>query len=366
MKKIAWITADCFIDVDLPIIPQLTKSYDIHWFICINKLSIINHKSFVIQKLEDFNLHLDFIGLNRRNRNPFIAFEYLKLILKVKRQKAEIYYIDMPGMPYFLPLLRLLIGSKQVVIATHNVSTPKGASNERMADLYMRFTLKLFYNFHVFSNSQKDVLESKYPHKKVLLTPLALKDYGKSLKTPGPFITFLNFGIIRDYKRVDVLIQATNLAFERTKKIFIVKIVGACANWNKYQALIKYPFLFDLKIESIRNEEIADIFASSHYFVLPYQDIAQSGAITVAFNYNLPVIASKLNSFKELITDKQTGFLFDVASTVALTDIMVYILENHFDIYPHLIKNQKKFVEENFVIESITKKYSNFFERLTK
>ena len=361
MKKITWVTGDCFIDVDLPVIPKLSKKFAIQWFIILGKNSTINYDQLLKDNLKCSNALLKIIKLKNRIRSPFLILEYFNLVLKLKGEKADLYYIDMSGMPYFLPLLRLFLGSKKVIIATHNVSTPDGAANMKIAKLYMKFILAAFENFHVFSENQKNVLEKIYSYKKILYVPLALKNYGNSNRNKNDLITFLNFGIIRDYKRVDVLIEAANLAYEKTNQKFLVKIAGDCKNWDCYKSLIKYPFLFDLRIESIPNEEVAELFESSHYFVLPYQDIAQSGSLTVALNYNLPVLASKLDSFSEFIIDGKTGFLFKVASVKALSDLMIDILKNHETIYPVLKLHQKEFVDEFFGIDEIINKYSNFF-----
>jgi len=364
MKKICWVTADCFVDVDLPIVPELAKQYNIKWNIIIAKNAEIDYFDLVNNKMNDSEVGLQIIHFKNRMRNPLLFFEYYKLIVKLKKQKADLYYIDMPGMPYFLPLVRLFIGKKKAIIAAHNVSTPKGAANHRLADLYMKFTLHFFLNFHVFSKNQNQILISKYSNKNILLAPLALKDFGVSNKPNTNIITFLNFGIIRDYKRIDVLIEAANIAYEKTKKTFIVKIAGKCDDWTKYERLIKYPFLFDLRIESIPNEDIPDLFASSHYFVLPYQDIAQSGALTVAFNYNLPVIASNLDSFKEFIINNKTGFLFETASVNSLVEIMEEILNKHNTVYPELKTNLQQFVNEKYSMESIINNYKEYFDKL--
>ena len=42
-KKISWITPDCFIDVDLPIINLLAKDYFIDWQIVIEKNKNIDY-----------------------------------------------------------------------------------------------------------------------------------------------------------------------------------------------------------------------------------------------------------------------------------------------------------------------------------
>ena len=46
--------------------------------------------------------------------------------------------------------------------------------------------------------------------------------------------------------------------------------------------------------------------------MLPYQDVAQSGPHMIAYNYNLPVIASDIDGFAERVEDGVNGFLFRV------------------------------------------------------
>ncbi|WP_320040577.1 glycosyltransferase [uncultured Desulfobacter sp.] len=363
--KIIWITAEAFIDVDLPIIPILSKFYKINWFICINKNSVIDNKNIISSAVNNTDVDVHYVVFRYRMRNPLSLLQYLKLTLRIHKTMPQIFYIDNLGAPYFLPLLRFVIDKNKIIIAVHNVSTPKGAINERFMEKYTKLILKLFKNFHVFSKNQKLVLQSKTKNKNILYAPLALKDYGKSINTADKkLITFLNFGFIREYKRIDVLIEAAQIAYEKTQKPFKVKIAGSCGNWEKYRKLIKYKFLFDTRIEPIPNEDVADLFSASHYFVLPYQDIAQSGAITVAFNYNLPVVASNLPSFKDVIVDGQTGYLFEPASKESLAVLMINIINNHKQNYYKLKEAQQFYINKNFSTHSIANKYREFFESL--
>lgn len=43
--------------------------------------------------------------------------------------------------------------------------------------------------------------------------------------------------------------------------------------------------------------------------MLPYQDVAQSGPHMIAYNYNLPVIASDINGFVERVEDGKMVFI---------------------------------------------------------
>jgi glycosyltransferase involved in cell wall biosynthesis len=173
---------------------------------------------------------------------------------------------------------------------------------------------------------------------------------------------FLNFGIIRDYKRVDTLINAAIIAKEKTNIPFKIRIAGRCDNWTHYQRMIKFPEIFELKIGQVPNNEVPELFNTSHYFVLPYQDIAQSGALTVALNYNLPIIASRLPSFEEFIEDGKTGFLIKPASIEDLSEKIIFILHNHDKIYPELRISLKKFVDDNLKKETIAERYVDFFK----
>ena len=362
--KLLWITADCFIDVDLPIVPELSKIYDITWLIVVSSSTKIDYTQIVENRTRNLSLKIEFINFKSRTRDIKIFFEYFSLFRKIKKQQADVIYFDFLGLPYFYFFFSRFLPLEKTIVAVHNVSTPKGAINYSIAKRYTNFILSKFKNIQVFSLSQLSALKERYEYKNVLYAPLALKNFGTSVKVPDEKITFLNFGFIRDYKRVDVLIDAAQKAFEETNVPFLVKIAGSCNDWEKYQKRIKYDFLFDLKIESVPNEDIPDLFATSHYFVLPYQDIAQSGALTVGLNYNLPVIVSELPAFKEFVVDKETGFFIKTADVESLKNIMIQILMNHKKIYSTLKINQQKFVEENLSLESIVEKYQEYINSL--
>lgn len=362
--RISWITADYFIDVDLPIVSSLADEYDICWIIVLQKSVNLDYEKLIYERIGNKGINIRIVKTSHRARDPLLAVEYYKILKLATLNRPDIFYVAIVGMPYFMPLAKVLLPKNKIICAVHNVSTPLGASKQRLTKIYTKFIIKSFRNIHVFSENQKAELEEYSKHKNILLAPLALKSFGESNLVPGGIITFLNFGIIRDYKRVDVLIRAANEVYEETGMVFKIKICGACSNWEKYGRLIKYPFLFDLKIGTIPNDEIAEMFATSHYYVLPYQDVAQSGALAVGLNYNLPAIVSDLSAFKEFVQDRETGFVMEIASVNSLKSIMVFILRNHDEIYPKLKKNQKRFVEKKMSLDFIVSAYSKYINQI--
>jgi glycosyltransferase involved in cell wall biosynthesis len=371
VKTISWITADCFIDTDLPVIAELKNHYRILWQIVISRNGGIRYEDYVSLLIPENGdtLTIEYVREKYRRRDPRMLLSDIRVLKRAKSVNPDFYYVSGFMAPWGLPFIRLLLPVDKVVIACHNVSTPKGADKSKVAELTMGFVLKHFNNIQVFSLNQKAILDGLHGNKNVLCAPHAPSDYGEpsleSTDRKDGIIRFLSFGIIRDYKRIDLLLEAACILYERGFKGFRVKIAGSCPDWaSRYSKYIKYPDLFELDIRRIPNEEVADLFAESDYFVMPYQDIAQSGALTVALRYNVPVIVSDIPQFHEFVEDGKTGLYFKSEDAGSLANIMQHALENHDSIYPELKANQREFVRAELSLESIVDKYISFLDKL--
>lgn len=364
METIVWITPYYFIETDIYIIPLLTTHYRIEWYIYVTNDEPLPYEEDIEKLSTHNNLTIHVERIQGRQRSLSVLRGLSRILRQAKQLSPRLVYTCMSGFPYQTPLVRFFLGSHRTVIAAHNVTTPRGASSYQIAQLYTSYTLKAFRYFQTFSKNQYNLLKRLYPNKEVFYAPFILKDYGPSHTTPGELITFLSFGYIRDYKRIDVLINAAEKVYEETQIPFKVRIAGRCSNWEKYQQLIKHSELFDLQIRNIPNEEVADLFGSCHYFVTPYQDIAQSGSLIVGINYEKPVIASALEAFKEYIQDNKTGFLMEPASVDDLARIMKNILLHHKSLYPALCDNVRKMKETEFAPEAIAQRYTTFFNHV--
>ena len=371
MQKISWVTPSYFVDVDLPILVELQNQYKIDWqVVVIGKVSK-DLKEYINMTLSDnTNIRLHYIEILYKVWDLRIIPIYYKIIKKAKEFSPDFYYTSLQGWPYGAFLFKLFMPLSKTVAACHNVSTPKGANRESWAKVFTDLHLRTFKNIQVFSDSQKEILNSKYSHKNVLLAPLAIKDYGTPTVPIKIFdknnISFLFFGIIKDYKRVDLLINAAQSLYEEGYNNFSVTVAGSCDNWAEtYAPLIKYPHLFKTRIERIPNSDVANLFAQSDYFVMPYQDIAQSGAITVAYRYNLPIISSNLPQFKGFSENNITGYLFESENMESLKTMMKRVIEGGKQEHDNLQKSMSVFVNENFSINSIANKYIAYFDQLS-
>src|SRR5690606_33793125 len=111
----------------------------------------------------------------------------------------------------------------------------------------------------------------------------------------------------------------------------------------------------------ISNKDIADLFEKAHYLILPYKDATQSGPLMIAYNYNLPVIASDIVAFQETVKDGVSGFLYKLKDPIDLESKLEEACLRKEEDYLKLLQDQKSFVQEQFSSKIIAEKYIKMF-----
>ena len=364
LKRICWVTPNYFLDTDIYVMKYLPEYFFVNWIITKKKEERLDYNCLIDEIGKKDNITIEIYELGGKRYGIKGLIYDLKLMIKLRN--ADVVYLP-STLPFTLPFMIMFLKRRRLIVPIHNVRTPKGGSHYYINKIGTAISTNYFRNYVTFSQSQHDLLLSINPKADVLYAPFMLKDYGEaSIKRLNNLITFLCFGNIRRYKRIDVLIEAAQKAFEITSAKFRVIIAGKCDNWEDYQKLIKYPGLFDLRIRRVNDDDIPNLFEECDYFVTPYQDIAQSGSLIVGINYNKPIIASRLEAFEEYVEDGKSGFLIRPANLEDLTKVIVQILKEHHHIYKKLKDGQKKMISEKFDDEIIISKYVEFVSNIAK
>lgn len=364
-KQISWITFNAFIDTDLYIVKELAQFYKIDWYVIRSENDRFEYTNMIdeMNGQDDLSIHLCVCG--RRLRKLECIFYYRKMLSSINNSNPDLIFSSLAGAPFFIPVLRILTNPNKTVMAIHNVHVPRGGSAYYFFKFYNKFTVDNYQHFITYSNSQYERLKEIAIQKDICYVPFILKDYGlPNNERKCNQITFLNFGNIRQYKRIDILIDAAQGAYEETNIPFKVIIAGKCDNWSIYQQIIKYDFLFDIRIGRVENDEVANLFNECDYFVAPYQDIAQSGSSVVAINYCKPIIASRLPAFEEYIDDKETGYLIRPANADDLKNVITNILISKNENYTHMVETLRERREKKFSTSVIVNRYREFFNNV--
>ena len=142
--------------------------------------------------------------------------------------------------------------------------------------------------------------------------------------------TFLQFGIIRKYKGVDILLKSISMIPWDKRKNMQFIIAGAQLpklDNTDYNAMIKEYGIGDcvkLRTGHVPDEEVSRLFAEADFCLFPYRDIYGSGALLMAYTYGKPVIASDIPAFREETDNGNTGYLFESENTEALKEAVLH------------------------------------------
>jgi len=121
-----------------------------------------------------------------------------------------------------------------------------------------------------------------------------------ALGLPPDKTILLSFGLIKPYKNIDGLIAA----FDQIKDTnTVLLIAGNCGDQTlaaalKAKAKLNPSIRLDLKF--IADSDVPTYFAASDLMVLPYKQILNSGALLLSLSFNVPVLAPRRGSFRDV------------------------------------------------------------------
>lgn len=193
---------------------------------------------------------------------------------------------------------------------------------------FNKYFLSRNTGFIAMSESVKNDLLSLQPNAKVILKPHPLYDHfgeklskqkaAEILKTDASKKTILFFGIIRDYKGLDVLLDA----FKNFDSSYELIIAGEpYGSFEKYAEIINaHPLKENIKLFNhyIDDDMVPLFFSASDVVVLPYKSATQSGITSIAYHFNTPIIATNVGGLAESIYHNKTGIIVDECSSSAV------------------------------------------------
>jgi len=245
---------------------------------------------------------------------------YISARKQLRKVNSDVFIANY-WMPFFAPMYVYMSKSfgKNVfkVALIHNL-TPH---EPRFFDGYLnRLFIKQFDVFIVLSEKVKqDVLSYRSNANCLVLPHPKYKQFGEVQEKAKARALFsisenskvlLFFGLIRDYKGLDVLLAS----MKHLDESFILLIAGEVyGDKNKYLKQIAQisegRILFHDRF--ISDDEVSNYFSAADCCVLPYKAGTQSGIQAIAASFNLPVLVSTNGGLHEQINEGQNGFILD-------------------------------------------------------
>jgi len=211
--------------------------------------------------------------------------------------------------PAYLALARAArAGGCTVVALCHNVlpHESRGADEPLMRALLRRVDAVI-----VHSAGQAALAETltTVPVQVAALPPHLPHPAPAAAGPPGPRHRLLFFGIVRPYKGLDILLRALAEAGPQ------VSLTVAGEIWEGRDELLR--LISDLGLQDrvtmpggyVPTAEIPAAFAAADALVLPYRSATASQNALVAFQFGLPVIASRAGAIADAAEDGVNGIL---------------------------------------------------------
>lgn len=357
--RVAWISQNCFVQCDMPMIPALREDFEIRWRVFYPRDDNVGFAPEALRRAaSEWGMDARVEILRHRLRSPRAIFQLFALVGDLRRWKPDVVYVDGVGHPWLGPIARVLFGKRKVLWAMHDVREHGDDSRYKVYSLYKRGLLAMFDNFHLLSRNQERALHEWVPGRRSYYAPHPPTELGPRDGSPsGDKICFLFFGYVAPHKGVDVLIEAAQRAWERGVRGFEVVIAGKCENWPELQARIRIPELFRTDIRMVPNELVPGLYSRAHWLVLPYRHLTQSGPMSLAYHYNLPAVVSDLSAFAEFVDSGRTGLVFRLDDPDSLADRIVEAVAMGHEGNAAMRARLAEFVEANYSMDACRRLY---------
>jgi glycosyltransferase involved in cell wall biosynthesis len=134
----------------------------------------------------------------------------------------------------------------------------------------------------------------------------------------------LFFGYVRGYKGLDVLLTAMG-TLDPSLDVELVVAGEFYDDRRKYDDLISAlpaGTRITIRAEYTPTERVREYFSAADVVILPYRSATQSGIAQIAYNFEVPVIATDVGGLAEVVRDGVTGFVVPAGDAGALARAM--------------------------------------------
>lgn len=289
--------------------------------------------------------------------NSINPLNWIKVGLKIKKQKPDllIFKFWLPFMgPCFGTIARIAKRNRytKVITIIDNLIPHEKRPGDRLltnyyiksSDGFIAMSKSVFEDINCFDKKKPRCLSphpifdnfgEKIPKSK------ALENLGLS----NEFKYILFFGFIRDYKGLDLLLDA--FADERFRRLPVKLIVAGefYTDGQKYLTMIEEKGLKEyiiLRNDFIPNEEVANYFCACDIVAQPYKTATQSGVTQIGFHFEKPMLVTNVGGLSEIITNGKIGYVTQPDKKEIANALIDFFSSNLIDTFEKNIVEEKK------------------------
>lgn len=255
--------------------------------------------------------------------NPF---NWIKVGRELKKMAPDLIVIGF-WLPFMAPCLGTIAriarknGKTKVVSVVHNIVPHEHRIGDKMFATYFCNSVDGFVAMSDSVLNDLTLFDSVKP--RVFCRHPLYDNFGKQvdreealselgLDTDNRYMLF--FGLIRDYKGLDIMLKA--YADSRLRKMGVKLIVAGefYNNAEKYFELEKELGLEGEVIwhrEFVPDSKVRYYFGAADIIVQPYKSATQSGVTQIAYHFEKPMIVTNVGGLAEIVPNGKAGYVVE-------------------------------------------------------
>jgi glycosyltransferase involved in cell wall biosynthesis len=256
--------------------------------------------------------------------NSINPLNWIKVGFKLKKKNADLVIVRF-WLPFMSPstgtickILKRNNKSKVIAIIDNLLPHEARFGDKTLTQYFINQTDGLLAMSECVYNDL-DIFRKNQPKK---LSPHPIYDhYGeiiskkeaiKKLNLDNSFHYILFFGFIRDYKGLDLLLEALADPILENFKLKLIVAGEFYSNEEKYKNIIENLSIQDkviIRSEYIPEHEVNQYFCAAGLITQPYKSATQSGVTQIGYHFNKPMLVTNVGGLSEIIEDGKCGYV---------------------------------------------------------
>lgn len=300
--------------------------------------------------------------------NAVNPFNWFQVGNRIKKSKPDLLIVR-----FWLPFMGMSLGTicktvrknghTKIISIVDNIIPHESRPGDKFLSNYFIKNVDGFIAMSKSVLNDLTLFDKKKPKK---FTPHPVYDhYGEiesretaleKLNLDTDFRYILFFGFIRDYKGLDLLLEAFADSFFVKNKIKLIVAGEFYADEAKYLKLINELKLEEqviLKTGYIPNPEVQNYFNAADIVAQPYKSATQSGVTQIGYHFNKPMLVTDVGGLSEIIPHGKVGYVVPPQKIKIKNALKDFFKNNYAGLFSRNIIEEKKRFEWNKMTETI-------------
>ena len=262
-------------------------------------------------------------GLNiTRILNSVNPLSWIKAARSIRKEKPELLIV-----PFWMPFMGVSTGAvsrlakrcgARRIAILHNLIPHEHKPGDRILSRYFIRSVDGYVALSESVLADIDLFDSKKPR---TFCPHPLYDHfgaiasrDESIKHLGldpAYRYILFFGLIRDYKGLDLLLKAyadSRLREMNVRLLVAGEFYGSSDKYFELEKELGLEGLIIWKNEFVPADDVRFCFGAADIIAQPYKTATQSGVSQIAYHFGKPMLVTKVGGLAEIVPDGKAGY----------------------------------------------------------